>query len=147
MVDPLTIFAGVKAGIAAGKEIASLAKDLGSLFDAIDSAKSDHEKKKSSPFSSANEEALDTFVKRKQADDIEEQLRQIVISTRGFSAWNELLALRKDIRVQRKNDLAAKKKKQEALIEQILIYGSVILILAFIVGFGILGLMYYTGRL
>lgn len=146
-MDPLTIFAGVKAGIAAGKEIASLAKDLGSLFDAIDSAKSNHEKKKNSPFSSANEEALDTFVKRKQADDIEEQLRQIVISTRGFSAWNELLALRKDIRVQRKKDLAAKKKKQEELFDQIILWGCILLLVILTAGFGLLGLMYYMDKL
>ena len=146
-MDPLTIFAGVKAGIAAGKEIASLAKDLGSLFDAIDSAKSNHEKKKSSPFSSANEEALDTFVKRKQADDIEEQLRQIVISTRGFSAWNELLALRKDIRVQRKKDLEAKKKKQEELFDQIVLWGCILLLVVLTAGFGLLGLMYYMDKL
>jgi CHASE3 domain sensor protein len=146
-MDPLTIFAGVKAGISAGKEIASLAKDLGSLFDAIDSAKSNHEKKKSSPFSSANEEALDTFVKRKQADDIEEQLRAIVISTRGFSAWNELLALRKDIRVQKKKDLAAKKKKQQELFDQIVLWGCIILLVVLTAGFGLLGLMYYMDKL
>ena len=146
-MDPLTIFAGVKAGLAAGKEIASLAKDLGSLFDVIDSAKSNHEKKKNSPFSSANEEALDTFVKRKQVDDIEEQLRQIVISTRGFSAWNELLALRKDIRVQRKKDLAAKKKKQEELFDQIILWGCILLLVILTAGFGLLGLMYYMDKL
>ena len=146
-MDPLTIFAGVKAGLAAGKEIASLAKDLGSLFDVIDSAKSNHEKKKNSPFSSANEEALDTFVKRKQADDIEEQLRQIVISTRGFSAWNELLALRKDIRVQRKKDLAAKKKKQDELFDQIILWGCILLLVILTAGFGLLGLMYYMDKL
>ena len=146
-MDPLTIFAGVKAGLAAGKEIASLAKDLGSLFDVIDSAKSDHDKKRSSPFSSANEEALDTFVKRKQADDIEEQLRAIVISTRGFSAWNELLALRKDIRVQKKKELAAKKKKQGELFDQIILWGCIILLVVLTAGFGLLGLMYYMDKL
>lgn len=146
-MDPLTIFAGVKAGIAAGKEIASLAKDLGALFDAIDGAKKDHDKKKNSLFSSANEEALDTFVKRKQADDIEEQLRAIVISTRGFSAWNELLALRKDIRVKKKNDLAAKKKKQQELFDQIILWGCIILLVVLTAGFGLLGLMYYMDKL
>ncbi len=146
-MDVLTVFAGVKAGIAAGREIASLAKDLGNLFDAIDTAKSDHEKKRNSPFASANEEALDTFVKRKQAEDVEEQLRAIVISTRGFSAWNELVALRKDIRVQRKKDLAAKKKKQQETVEQILLWGCILLLVIFTAGFGLLGVMYYMGKL
>ena len=58
-MDPISIalasFSAVKAGVAAGKEITSLAKDLGSLFDAIDEVKGDHEKKRSSIFSSVLE--------------------------------------------------------------------------------------------
>jgi len=146
-MDPLTIFAGVKAGLAAGREIASLAKDLGNLFDAIDTAKSDHAKKRSSPFSSANEEALDTFVKRKQAEDIEAQLKAIIISTRGFYAWNELVNLRTEIRVKRKKALEAQQKKQQETIEKIVVWGCVILLVVLTAGFGLLGVMYYTGRL
>ena len=116
-MDPISIalasFSAVKAGVAAGKEITSLAKDLGSLFDAIDEVKGDHEKKRSSIFSSANEEALDTFVARKQAEDLENQLREIIIATRGYSAYQELINLRKDIRVQRKKELEDKRKRSE----------------------------------
>ena len=146
-MDPLTIFAGVKAGIAAGKEITSLAKDLGSLFDAIDGAKKDHDKKKNSLFSSANEEALDTFVKRKQADDIENQLREIVIATRGFSAWQELIELRKEIRVRRKKEQEEREKRREKLWEGILLFGLVTLLVVFTGGLALIVLLAYLGKI
>jgi len=146
-MDPLTIFAGVKAGIAAGKEITSLAKDLGALFDAIDGAKKDHDKKKNSLFSSANEEALDTFVKRKQADDIENQLREIVIATRGFSAWQELIELRKEIRVRRKKEQEEKKKRREKLWENILLFGLITLLVVFTGGLALIVLLAYLGKI
>ena len=146
-MDPLTIFAGVKAGIAAGKEITSLAKDLGALFDAIDGAKKDHEKKKNSLFSSSNEEALDTFVKRKQANDIEDQLREIVISTRGFSAWQELVDLRKEVRVRRKKEQEEQQKKREKLLEAILLWGLIATVTALTAGLALVVLLAYLGKI
>ena len=40
MVDPLTILAGIKTGLAAGKTVAGLSKQIGQFFDATD-----HDKK------------------------------------------------------------------------------------------------------
>ena len=38
-MDPLTILAGLKTGLAAGKTVASLSKEIGNFFDATDAAK------------------------------------------------------------------------------------------------------------
>ena len=38
-MDPITILAGLKTGLAAGKSVASLSKQIGQFFDATDSAK------------------------------------------------------------------------------------------------------------
>ena len=87
-MDPLSIamasFSAIKAGVAAGKEMHSLAQDIGKLWGAIDQIKSDHSAKKSSAFASAEEEALSTFIAKKKAEDMENQLRQIVLATRGI---------------------------------------------------------------
>ena len=47
MIDPLTAFAAIKGGIAAGKQLHSMTKDIASFFDAVDGAKARHTKKKS----------------------------------------------------------------------------------------------------
>lgn len=150
-MDPITIamasFSAVKAGVSAGKEITSLAKDIGSLFQAIDDINDDHSKKRDSVFANSNEEALSTFVARKKAADMEEELRQIVIATRGFSAWGELVELRKEIRVRNKKEREEKRKQTQKMVENILLYGGIGLILLFICGFALLILLSYLGKI
>ena len=127
-MDPLSIamasFSAIKAGVAAGKEIHSLTKDIGQLWGAIDQIKSDHSAKKSSAFGSAEEEALSTFIAKKQAEDLENQLRQIVMATRGHSGWQELVRLRTEIKVRQKEEREAALRKRAEMIEWAWIIGG-----------------------
>ena len=102
MIDPLTAFAAVKGAISAGKELHSMTKELAGFFDACDGAKKAHDKKKNSIFASSNEEAMDTWMKKQQAIDAEAQLREIIVNTRGYSAYQDLLKIRRDIAAERK---------------------------------------------
>ena len=102
MIDPLSALAIVKGGISAGRTIASMSKELAGFFDSVDGAKKAHEKKKQSPFSSTNEEALDTFMKRQQAKQAEEELREFIVNNIGYSAYQELLKLRREVAQERK---------------------------------------------
>lgn len=132
----MAAFTAVKSAISMGKEINSLGKQLGSLFDQIDNAKKTHAKKKSG--NSANEEALETFIAKKQAEDMEEQLRTIVIQTRGLNAWQELVRLRAQIRVERQQAEADAKRKKAQLIENIVVWLGVAIILCLVAGLGVL---------
>jgi len=132
MPDPLSTavaaFTAIKAGVSAGRQIQDLAKDIGKLWDGIDQAKQQHNKKKASLFSSVNEEAMDTFIAKKRAEDLEDQLRQIVIATRGMTGWQELIRLRAEIRKRRQQEKIDKAKRIEDIKEQILLAGLIILI-------------------
>jgi len=118
-MDPLTALAAVKGALSAGKTIASMSKEIGGFFDACDGAKKAHEKKKSSIFASSNEEAMDTWLKKQQAIDAEAQLREIIVNTRGFSAYQDLLKIRRDLAVQRKEAEKQARKEAEELRENI----------------------------
>ena len=100
-MDPLSTalgaYAALKAGVKAGRDIQSLASEIGQLWAGIDAVKHNYNKAKNSPFRTAEEEAMDEFVAKKQAEDLEHNLREIVIATRGHSGWQELLRLRADI--------------------------------------------------
>jgi len=137
MPDPLSTalaaFSAIKAGVAAGRQIQDLAKDVGKLWDGIDLAKQQHNKKKDSVFRTVNEEAMDTFIAKKRAEDLEDQLRQIVIATRGMSAWQELIRLRADIRKRRQQEKLDKARRIEDLKEQVLMSGLIILIVCGVV--------------
>ena len=116
MVDPITAFGAIAAGVKTGKSIMNMTKELSNFMDSCDEAKKSHEKKKNSLFASANEEALDTFMKRQQAIDAEEQLRDLIIGTRGYSAYQDLLKLRREIvaeRKEREREMALERERKK----------------------------------
>ena len=76
--------------------------------------------KKNGLFASSNEEALSTFLDAQAARDSEFQLKEIIIGSRGFSAWTELQNIRKEVRQQRKAEeaerIVEKQKRAEAVL-------------------------------
>ena len=89
-------FAAIKSGVKLGKDIHSLGKDLGKMWTAIDDAKNTHAQA-SKGKGSAQEKALSTYINAVRARDLEDQLRSIIIDTRGFKGWNELQAIRQQV--------------------------------------------------
>jgi hypothetical protein len=144
MIDPLSALAMVKGGISAGRTIASMSKELAGFFDSVDSAKKDHEKKKQSPFSSTNEEALDTFMKRQQAKQAEEELREFIVNTIGYSAYQELLKLRREIAQERKETERQARVDAERMKENAEMAFIAVVIFLLICG-GALGLLVAMG--
>lgn len=134
MIDPLTAFAAIKGGIAAGKQIHSMSKEIAGFFDSVDGAKKAHEKKKNSLFASSNEEAMDTWMQKQQAIDAEAQLRELIVNTRGFSAYQDLLKLRRDIAKERKERERREERERQEQQELIAIIMVVITIMIAIVG-------------
>jgi Skp family chaperone for outer membrane proteins len=143
-MEPITVlmgsFTAIKAGVSAGREITTLAKDVGKLFDAIDDIRNDHNKAKGNPLRSANEEAMQTFIAKKKAEDIEKELRNIVIATRGMNGWHELQKLRADIRHDRAEAEKKRKKERAEFVDNVWTVILVLLGIAIVVGVGFGGL-------
>ena len=121
----LSAVAAIKTGVQMGKDISQLGREVGKLWGAIDEVKDAHNKKKSKSFGSANEEALSTFIDKKRAEDLENQLRDIVIATRGINGWQELLKIRGQVRKQRQEERARLQRRNKMILE--IIIGSVLL--------------------
>ena len=141
-MEPITLaisaFTAIKAGVSAGKEITSMGKDIGKMFDAIDEVKGSHRKKKNGIISQTmgvNEEALDTFLSQQRAKDLEEELRQIIVYSRGISAWHELIRLRGEIRRERKEEAKRLAKERRDRLEAVFGVALVITGIALLVGF------------
>ena len=122
-MDPISIsaaFAAVKGGISAGKSLMNMTKEISSFFDAADEANKEHQKKKSSVFASANEEAMSSYMAKVQASELEAKLRELIVNTRGLSSYNELQSIRREIRLERKEAarlaLIERQQKQEQAI-------------------------------
>ena len=75
---------------------------------------------------------MSTFLEAQAAKDAEMQLREIIVNTRGLSAWTELQNIRKEIRQERQAAEAQrqidKQKRGEAVLTvAVIVVGSVAL--------------------
>ena len=114
-MDPLTILAGLKTGLAAGKTVAGLSKQISQFFDATDSAKKQLQKKGIST-KSTNATALDRWAKVRQAAEAEAELQEWITQSYGRSKWLELLKIRKEV-LQEKREAEAQ-ARHEAMQRQ-----------------------------
>ena len=70
-------------------------------------------------------------MQKQQAIDAEAQLRELIVSTRGFSAYQDLLKLRREIAKERKERERREQIEREEQQELIMIISAV---LVFIIG-------------
>ena len=143
-MDPLSALAMIKTGISAGKTLASMSKDIAGFFDAVDGAKKEHQKKKDSIFSSSNEQALDTWMKKQQAIEAEAALREVIINQRGYQAYQDLLKIRKEVAAERKEQERKARLEAEELRQNIELAVGVAVVLIIILGFGA-AVLHYKG--
>ena len=120
-MEPISVavaaFAAIKSGVKLGKDAQSMMSDIGKMWGAIDEVRGEHRKKKKSPFTSANEEALETYAALKKAEDLERELEKVVKMTRGFYAWQDLLKIRGQIKRERLEAERARKAKAAQQME------------------------------
>ena len=144
-MDPLTILAGLKTGLAAGKTVAGLSKQIGQFFDATDQAKKTLQKKGISS-KSANATALDRWAKIRQAADAEAELQEWITQTYGRSKWLELLKIRKEVLAEKRE--AEAQARRDAIQRQELIITIVGIVVLLIFTFvGATGYLHYMGWL
>ena len=128
-----TAFNAIKKGFSVGRDVESMSKDLGRWMGAIQDVKDGHKKSKGRSFGSVEEEALETFAAKKQAEQMERELRNFVNLSHGPSAWNEVIRIQADIRLKKKEAIAEAKKLRAKRIENIIL-GVLVLFLLGAVG-------------
>jgi len=101
MVDPITILSGIKLGLSTGRSVAALSKEIGKFFDATDQAKKTLQKKGISS-KSANATALDRWASVRAAAEAEAELQEWITQTYGRSKWLELLKIRKEVLLEKR---------------------------------------------
>jgi nitrate reductase NapE component len=144
-MDPLTILAGLKTGLAAGKTVAGLSKQIGQFFDATDQAKKQLQKKGISS-KRPNATALDRWAKVRAAAEAEAELQEWITQTYGRSKWLELLKIRKEVLLEKREAEAQARRdaieRQELMVTLVGIF--VLLVMTFI---GATGYLHYMGWL
>ena len=131
MIDPATALAAataafttIKKGFEVGRDVESMAGDLSRWMGAVSDIKKCEEYSKRPPLfkklfaaGSVEEEAMQTFMAKKKAEDMRYQLKQLISLTRGPQAWEELLRTEGEIRKKRQAAIYAQKERQRQVVE------------------------------
>ena len=130
-------FNTIKKGIAVGRDIEDMAGSLSKWMGAVSDIKKAEEYNKKPPLfkklfaaGSVEEEALEIFMAKKKAEDMRDQLRQIIQMTRGHNAWNDLLKTEAEVRKKRQKLIYDQKERQKFWLE----VSAIILLVLMIAG-------------
>ena len=144
MIDPISALATatsafnlIKQGFSVGRDVESMGKDLGRWMSAMSDLKKAHEYTQNPPLfkkifnpGSVEEEAMAAFMAKKKAEDMRDELRQIISFTRGPSAWQELINMEAQIRKNRQKAIYDQKERRRKAIE----YSAITFMLLVLVG-------------
>ena len=143
-------FNTIKAGFAAGREVESMASDLSRWMGAVSDIKKADEYNKKPPLfkkmfqaGSVEEEAMQIFMAKKKAEDMREELKQLISWTRGPSAWEELLRTEGEIRKKRQQAIYDQQERRRQIMEIIGVIVLILVIGGFVLG---LGWLWYENR-
>jgi hypothetical protein len=136
-MDPITAltvataaYNTIKKGFQVGKEVESMAGDLGRWMNAINAVKTSHSKAKGRRFGSVEEEALETFAAKKKAEQMENDLRNFIVGQYGVNAWQDIVRIQADLRKKQKEAELLAAKQRDELIYNLFIIGLVVLFIS-----------------
>ena len=86
---------------------------------------------------SVEEEALQTLMAKKKTEDMRDQLKNIIMFSRGHGAWEELLRTEADIRKKRQKAIYDREEQIQKIKEWVAITLLVLL------GVGFIGFLFY----
>jgi len=122
-----TAYSAIKKGFQVGKEVESMAGDLGRWMNAINAVNTSHSKAKGRRFGSVEEEALETFAAKKKAEQMENDLRNFIVGQYGVNAWQDIIRIQADLRRKQKEAEQLAAQKRDELIYNLFIIGLIVL--------------------
>jgi len=135
-----TAFNTIKRGIEIGREIEDMGGQLGSWFNAVSKISTTNQKaqrpsvfKKFLSSGSVEQEALDALIAKKKVQEMESELRTIIIMRYGIPEYKEMIEMRRKIIRDKERYIAQRKKKLRDLVLYAMIAIATI-ILTYIIG-------------
>lgn len=152
MIDPITAiglattaFKGIKSAINAGKDIQSMAGQLGQWGKAISDLDFAHQKAEKPPWYKAlgggvEANAMEVWSHKQKAKEMREEMRSYISLYYGPSAWEEIVSMEVQMRKEQKQAVYAAEEKREAIVN------AIVVTLAVAIGTLILGtIIYFIG--
>lgn len=135
-MDPISALAAADAALATikkavntGKEFHEVVVQIGEFFGAVTAAKTPKEKpvfKKLLDKGSVEQEALERIVNQKKLEQMESDLRELIVYTYGTETYKEMIVLRRQIKIDRDLEITRQKLRKKQIVETYVFISSII---------------------
>ena len=130
-MDPLSLvaiassaFKGVEVLVSKGAEIERVAKKLAHFYGLMSDIKEAESEAGSPPIfrklfdgASVEEQALNAIIAKKKTEEMEKQVRELIIWSYGDETYKEMMAMRREIRARRDATIYKQRRKQRLMLD------------------------------
>jgi len=134
-MDPLsliamasTTFKGIQTLVERGAEIESVAQKLGAWYSfAADIREAEKEAESPGVFKklfdgqTVEQQALNSVIAKKKLEEQEKQIRELIVWAYGTETYQEMIALRREIKARREKAIYKQRRKQRLIMDTTLI--------------------------
>ena len=146
-MDPLsliamasTTFKGIQTLVERGAEIESVAQKLGAWYTfAADIREAEKEAENPPLFKklfegeSVEQQALNSVIAKKKLEEQEKQIRELIVWAYGTETYQEMIALRREIKARREKVIYKQRRRQR------MVFDGILILLGALVAAGIVG--------
>jgi hypothetical protein len=150
-MDPLsliamasTTFKGIQTLVERGAEIESVAQKLGAWYTfAADIREAEKEAESPGVFKklfdgqTVEQQALNSVIAKKKLEEQEKQIRELIVWAYGTETYQEMIALRREIKARREKVIYKQRRRQR------MVFDGILILLGALVAAGIVGGMVY----
>jgi hypothetical protein len=134
-MDPLsliamasTTFKGIQTLVERGAEIESVAQKLGAWYSfAADIREAEKEAESPGVFKklfdgqTVEQQALNSVIAKKKLEEQEKQIRELIVWAYGTETYQEMIALRREIKARREKAIYKQRRKQRLIMDTTLV--------------------------
>jgi hypothetical protein len=146
-MDPLsliamasTTFKGIQTLVSKGAEIESVAQKLGAWYTfAADIREAEKEAESPGVFKklfdgqTVEQQALNSVIAKKKLEEQEKQIRELIVWAYGKETYQEMIALRREIKARREKVIYKQRRRQR------MVFDGILILLGALVAAGIVG--------
>ena len=147
-MDPLsliamasTTFKGIQTLVERGAEIESVAQKLGAWYTfAADIREAEKEAESPGVFKklfegeTVEQQALNSVIAKKKLEEQEKQIRELIVWAYGTETYQEMIALRREIKARREKAIYKQRRKQRLIMDTTLVVIAALICGAIIFG-------------
>lgn len=141
-MDPLsliamasTTFKGIQTLVSKGAEIEAVAQKLGAWYSfAADIKQAEREAEKPGVFKklfegeTVEQQALNSVIAKKKLQEQEKSIRELIIWAYGTETYQEMIALRREIKARREKVIYKQRRKQRLIMDStVIVFGALII--------------------